>query len=206
MSTHHPNPLIFLASASPRRSALLTQIGVPHQVRPVDIDESIAPGEAAAAYVRRLACTKAERLWEQLPQAQRLPVLGADTAVVLQGQVLGKPRDADDHRTMLLRLSGQTHEVHTAVALRYDNGVQVRHSVSPVTFRALQESEIAAYWLSGEPADKAGGYAVQGLGAVFVAHIAGSYSGIVGLPLFETSELLQTIGWSAEVAMAMRYG
>lgn len=194
--------MIFLASASPRRSALLTQIGVAHEVRPVDIDEATAPDEPAAAYVQRLACAKAERLWERLPPAQRRAVLGADTAVVLQGQVLGKPRDADDHRTMLRQLSGRTHQVHTAVALRYDKGVQVRHSVSQVAFRALLDREIDAYWRSGEPADKAGGYAIQGLGAMFVSHIEGSYSGIVGLPLFETGELLRAIGWSADLAMA----
>jgi len=196
MSTHHPNQLIFLASASPRRSALLTQIGVAHEVRPVDIDEAVAPLEDAATYVQRLASCKADTLWQQLPAAVLRPVLGADTAVVLDQLVLGKPRDAHDHYAMLQRLSGRTHQVHTAVALRYDKGVQVRHSVSQVTFRSLQEQEMVAYWHSGEPADKAGGYAIQGLGAVFIASVNGSYSGIVGLPLFETGELLQLIGWS----------
>jgi septum formation protein len=200
MSTHHLKPLIFLASASPRRSALLLQIGIDHEVRPVDVDEASAPLESAATYVQRLARCKAETLWDQLPVALQRPVLGADTAVVLDRQILGKPRDADDHRSMLRRLSGCTHEVHTAVALRYDKGVHVRHSVSQVRFRALQEQEIAAYWCSGEPADKAGGYAIQGLGAVFIASITGSYSGIVGLPLFETGELLQVIGWSPATA------
>jgi septum formation protein len=202
MPAHHLNPLIFLASASPRRSALLTQIGIVHEVRPVDIDESIAPAEVAAAYVQRLARCKAETLWEQLPAAQRRPVLGADTAVVLAQQILGKPRDAADHYRMLQSLSGRTHEVHTAVALCYDKTVQVRHSVSQVTFRALQEQEMVAYWRSAEPIDKAGGYAIQGLAAVFITGIRGSYSGIVGLPLFETGELLQLIGWSPGCAGA----
>jgi septum formation protein len=196
MSKHHLNPLIFLASASPRRSALLRQIGVTHEIRPVDIDESIAAQEPAPEYVRRLASCKAETLWAQLPTALRRPVLGADTAVVLQGRILGKPRDASDHFNMLQSLSGCTHEVHTAVALRSDRGSEVRHSVSEVTFRALQEEEMVAYWHSGEPVDKAGGYAIQGLGALFVTSIHGSYSGIVGLPLFETGELLGLIGCS----------
>jgi septum formation protein len=196
MSTHHPNNLIFLASASPRRSALLQQIGVAHEVQPVDIDESARPAEPAQAYVQRLACGKAQALWERLPAALRRPVLGADTAVVLDQRILGKPLDEHDHRGMLEQLSGRTHEVHTAVALRHDEGLEVRLSVSRVAFRALQRAEIAAYWRSGEPSDKAGGYAIQGLGAVFVTDIHGSYSGIVGLPLYETGQLLQIIGWS----------
>jgi septum formation protein len=204
MSTHRLNPLIFLASASPRRSALLQQIGVVHEVSPVAIDETPAVAEIPREYVQRLARRKAEALWEQLPAALRRPVLGADTAVVLAEQILGKPGDAEEHAAMLRQLSAQTHEVLTAVALRYDKGIVVRVSVSQVTFRALQATEIAAYWRSGEPNDKAGGYAIQGLGAVFVEHISGSYSGIVGLPLYETAELLQTIGWSPTLAQTAR--
>lgn len=160
------------------------------------IDESPAPAEVPRDYVQRLAQRKAEALWDELPASSRRPVLGADTAVVLGEQILGKPRDAVEHAQMLQQLSARTHEVHTAVALRYDNGVALRVSVSQVTFRALQSAEIASYWHSAEPADKAGGYAIQGLGALFVEHMSGSYSGIVGLPLYETSELLQLIGWS----------
>jgi septum formation protein len=200
MSSHCLNPLILLASASPRRSALLHQIGVRHEVRPVTIDETPAAGESSHEYVQRLACCKAETLWAQLPAALRCPVLGADTAVVLAEQILGKPRDAAEHATMLQQLSARTHEVLTGIALRHDQGIEVRVSVSQVTFRALLAVEIAAYWNSGEPNDKAGGYAIQGRGAMFVAHMSGSYSGIVGLPLYETAELLQLIGWSPTLA------
>jgi len=191
------NPLILLASASPRRSALLTQIGVPHAVRPVDIDETVRPGEAPAEYVYRLARAKAETLWDRLGPAERLPVLGADTTVALGNDILGKPASSAELLKMLRRLSGQTHQVYTGVALRSDRGTSLRLSVSDVTFRALNDIEIIAYWESGEPADKAGGYAVQGRAAVFIERIHGSYSGVVGLPVFETAQLLAEIGWKA---------
>jgi septum formation protein len=190
-----PKPLIYLASASPRRSALLTQIGVSHEVRPVDIDESIASGETPASYVERLAAEKADALWQRLERAARRPVLGADTSVALGADVMGKPRDERDAAEMLRRLSGRTHQVYTAVALRHDGGCDTRLSVSEVSFRELDDAEIAAYWRTGEPADKAGAYAVQGLGAVFIERIAGSFSGIMGLPVFETGQLLRAIGW-----------
>lgn len=189
------NPLILLASASPRRSALLTQIGVPHAIHPVDIDETVQPGEAPSEYVYRLARTKAQTLWDRLSPADRKPVLGADTTVAIGANILGKPASAGELLQMLRRLSGRTHEVHTAVALCSDEGAQMRLSVSEVTFGALNDIEIIGYWESGEPADKAGGYAVQGRGAVFIERIHGSYSGVMGLPLFETAQLLQTIGW-----------
>jgi septum formation protein len=188
------NPLIYLASASPRRSALLEQIGVPHRVQPVDVDETALGGEAPDRYVRRLAVLKAETLWEKLAGAQRQPVLGADTAVVLDDQILGKPRDEQDCMRMLGLLSARTHQVFTAVALRASDGCQSRLNVSDVTFRKLADEEIRRYWRSGEPADKAGAYAVQGRAALFIERIAGSYSGIMGLPLFETGELLAAIG------------
>jgi len=187
------NPLIYLASASPRRSALLDQIGVAHRVHPVDVDETARNDEAPEQYVRRLAVLKAETLWEQLAAAQRQPVLGADTAVVLDDQILGKPRDENDCVRMLRLLSGRTHQVFTAVALRAST-CQSRVNVSDVTFRKLADEEIRLYWRSGEPADKAGAYAVQGRAALFIERIAGSYSGIMGLPLFETGELLAAIG------------
>jgi len=190
-----PKPLIYLASASPRRSALLTQIGVPHQVRAVDIDEQCLPQEAPRSYVTRLARIKAQTLWDRLPASDRLPVLGSDTTVALGADILGKPRDRDDGMRMLGRLSAQTHQVFTAVALCHAGGCDLRLSVSDVTFRALSGAEIAAYWQTGEPADKAGGYAVQGVAAVFIERISGSYSGIMGLPLYETAELLQLAGW-----------
>jgi septum formation protein len=190
-----PKPLILLASASPRRSALLTQIGVEHQVRPVDIDERIQPGEAPAQYVRRLAIAKAETLWSRLMEQDRQPVLGSDTSVALANEILGKPADRADGLQMLKRLSARTHQVYTAVALRHAAGCETRLSVSEVTFRALSRTEMEAYWRSGEPVDKAGGYAIQGQAALFIERIAGSYSGIVGLPLFETAELLHMIGY-----------
>ena len=182
--------VILLASASPRRSELLRQIGVAHAVRPVDVDESVRPGEAPSAYVLRLAEAKAAALWDGLAGGERLPVLAADTTVALEGEIFGKPGDVSEARAMLGRLSGRTHEVHTAVALRYAGGAAARLSSSQVSLRELGGAEIDAYWATGEPADKAGGYAVQGRAAVFIRHIAGSYSGIMGLPLFETWELL----------------
>jgi septum formation protein len=188
------NSLIYLASASPRRSALLDQIGVPHRVQPVDVDETARSDEAANHYVRRLAVLKAETLWQKLAAAQRQLVLGADTAVVLDDEILGKPRDEQDCLRMLKLLSARTHQVFTAVALRASDGCQSRVNVSEVTFRKLAEEEIQRYWRSGEPADKAGAYAVQGRAALFIERIAGSYSGIMGLPLFETGELLAAVG------------
>ncbi|GAB4289295.1 MAG: nucleoside triphosphate pyrophosphatase [Thiohalomonadaceae bacterium] len=180
--------MIFLASSSPRRRELLTQIGVAHQVVEVHVDEALHAGEAPELYVVRLALAKA-----QAGQAicSHWPVLGADTAVVIDGAILGKPRDRADGLAMLARLSGRTHHVYTGVALVDAAGeAQTRLSVTAVTFRAIADGERAAYWDSGEPADKAGGYAVQGLGAIFIERLEGSYSGVMGLPLFETAALL----------------
>lgn len=165
-------------------------------MRPVDIDESLHDGELPVDYVRRLAIAKAETLWDKLPAAERTAVLGSDTTVALGDDVLGKPRDREDALRILRRLSARTHQVYTAVAVRHARGCDCRVSVSDVSMRALREEEIAAYWESGEPADKAGAYGIQGLAAVFVERIAGSYSGIVGLPLFETGELLRMAGWT----------
>lgn len=183
-------PRLYLASASPRRSQLLQQIEVPHVVRPVVIDESPRDGEAPAAYVLRLAEQKAQALWSQLAPGERLPVLAADTTVAIEGAILGKPADRAELHAMFRRLSGRTHEVHTAVAVMHDGRVHARVSTSEVSFRELAPAEIDWYWETGEPADKAGGYAVQGRAAVFIRHIAGSYSGVMGLPLYETWELL----------------
>lgn len=185
-------PLIYLASASPRRSALLTQIGVAHQVAPVAVDESVASAETPESYVTRLAALKAETLWRRLTEPERLPVLGSDTTVVVDNSILGKPESEQECVQMLQLLSGRTHQVHTAVALRSAAGSDVRLSVSEVTFRELSIQEMRGYWRTGEPADKAGGYAVQGRAAIFISRIAGSYSGIMGLPLFETAQLLAT--------------
>ncbi|HEX7113584.1 MAG TPA: Maf family protein [Steroidobacter sp.] len=191
-----PKPLIWLASASPRRRALLTQIAVEHRARAVDVDERVEPAERPVDYVRRLAIAKARALWERLPPAERLPVLGADTTVSIDGHNLGKPASEDDCVRMLGLLGGRTHQVCTAVALYWSDNCLSRVNVSEVTFRTLSEEEIRAYWQTGEPADKAGGYAIQGLAAVFIERIAGSYSGVMGLPLYETAELLSRIGWS----------
>jgi septum formation protein len=182
--------LIYLASASPRRSQLLRQIGVAHEVRPVVIDESPQADEAPAQYVLRLAEEKARSLWDSLPGAQRLPVLAADTTVALEGEILGKPANLAEARSMLSRLAGRTHEVHTAVAVLHEGEVAARVNTSTVSFRDLSAQEIDWYWGTGEPADKAGAYAVQGRAAIFIRHIAGSYSGVMGLPLYETWELL----------------
>jgi septum formation protein len=184
---------IYLASASPRRSELLEQIGIAHEIRPVEVDESVRPGEAPVSYVLRLAEEKARVLWRSLPAARQRPVLAADTTVALEGEVFGKPADRGEAVAMLSRLSGRTHQVHTAVAVVHASGSAARVSSSDVTFRALAELEIAWYWGTGEPADKAGGYAVQGRAAIFIRHLAGSYSGVMGLPLYETWELLSGV-------------
>ncbi len=188
--------LIYLASGSPRRRELLDQIGVPHQVLKVEVDETWLRGESAEDYVVRLAMDKAAAGWAKV-QAEGgapLPVLGADTTVVLGGEVLGKPRDRDDAIAILSRLSGRAHQVLTAVCLCQGERLAWRLSRTEVRFKALSPDEIEAYWASGEPADKAGAYGIQGLGAVFVEQMAGSYTGVVGLPLFETAELLQAFG------------
>ena len=195
-------PLIYLASASPRRSALLSQIGVSHEVRPVQVDEATREGEGPGRYVQRLARTKAEALWSTLPATDRRAVLGADTTVAIDGHILGKPADEDDCLRMLRLLSARTHQVYTALSLKDQEGEHTLLNVSDVSFRPLGDAEIRAYWASGEPADKAGGYAVQGHAAVFIDRIAGSYSGIMGLPLYETSRLLESIGWRQGGAVA----
>ena len=187
--------LLYLASASPRRRDLLDQIGVTCLVRPVDIDEARQPEEAARDYVLRLARDKAETAWSRFAASEGSPVLAADTAVVLDGEIFGKPRDQTEGTAMLDRLSGRTHEVLTAVALRTRAGLDARLSASRVTFRVLVRGEPERYWQTGEPADKAGAYAVQGHAAMFITHLSGSYTGVMGLPLFETAELLQRAGF-----------
>jgi len=185
---------IYLASASPRRRELLQQIGVPFRLVGTELDETPLPGEAPAAYVSRLAAAKADAGWQASRGAANAPVLAADTAVVLEGEILGKPRDKVDAERMLLRLSGRTHEVMTAVAVRSAGGHDVKVSYSMVTFRNLDAAEASAYWNTGEPRDKAGAYAIQGYAAIFIADLRGSYSGVMGLPLFETAELLKSAG------------
>jgi septum formation protein len=189
-----PTDFIYLASGSPRRRELLQQIGVPFRVVAAAVDEAVLPGEEPLAYVTRLAAAKADLGWGRNRDATDGAVLAADTAVVLDGKILGKPADGEDAEGMLRQLSGRTHEVLTAVALRTAKGLKSRISRSEVTFRSIAAAEARAYWESGEPADKAGAYAIQGRAAVFVAELRGSYSGVVGLPLFETAQLLCEAG------------
>jgi septum formation protein len=185
---------IYLASGSPRRRELLQQIGVPFRVIGADLDETALRGESPLAYVSRLAQAKAGLGWERSRASGHAPVLAADTAVVLEGGILGKPSGMKDAIAMLLKLSGRAHEVLTAVALRTVTGSEVKVSRSVVTFRSIDSSEARAYWETGEPSDKAGAYAIQGYAAIFISDLKGSYSGVMGLPLFETAELLKAAG------------
>ena len=187
---------VYLASASPRRRELLQQIGVSFRVLGAPVDEAVLPGEAPAAYVVRVAAAKAGCGWEGNREAADVPVLAADTAVVLDGKILGKPKDRQDAAGMLQQLSGRTHEGLTAVALRTASGLQTTTSRSEVTLRAISAREAQAYWETGEPRDRAGAYAIQGRAAVFIADLRGSFSGVMGLPLFETAELLSAAGVS----------
>jgi septum formation protein len=189
-----PDAQIFLASRSPRRRELLTQIGVRFAVLDTDCDETRHPGEHPEDYVLRLALEKARRARAALPPEERRPVLGADTAVVLDEHILGKPADPEESLAMLRRLSGRSHRVLTAVALIAADGARTDLCESRVTFRTLSDDECRGYWATGEPRDKAGGYGIQGLGAVFIAALNGSYSGVMGLPLFETARLLGQAG------------
>jgi septum formation protein len=186
---------VYLASGSPRRRELLQQIGVPFRLVGITVDEAARAAETAPAYVSRLAAAKADAGWHTSGGGRDAPVLAADTAVVIDGKILGKPADREDAEAMLRQLSGRTHEVLTAVALHTAAGVQSRISRSEVTFRAIAVAEARAYWETGEPRDKAGGYAIQGRAAVFVAELRGSYSGVMGLPLFETAQLLAAAGF-----------
>lgn len=183
--------MILLASGSPRRAELLRLIGAEFIACAVDLDETPKPDERPADYVERLAKEKALAGWQRFAQQGDYEVaLGADTSVVLGGEILGKPTDRDDHLRMMSALSGQQHEVISAVALT--NGVEIQSALvlSQVRIRRLTPEEIEAYWATGEPRDKAGGYAIQGLGSVFVESMNGSYSSVVGLPLKETADLL----------------
>lgn len=184
---------LILASGSPRRRELLRQIGLDFSVQPVNLDETPLAGEPADHYVERLARAKAMAVYESRPDDAIL-VLGADTTVVLDGAILGKPENRRDALAMLHRLSDRSHKVMSGVALAGDHGCYARVSVTEVCFRKLEEAEIEHYWHSGEPLDKAGAYGIQGLGAIFVAGLWGSYSGVVGLPLLETAELLAEAG------------
>ncbi len=180
---------IVLASSSPRRAALLRQIGVPFTVQVADVDESLRPGEAPAAYVDRLARDKA-RILARPGQL----TLGADTGVVVDGEILGKPTDRGSAVSMLARLSARTHQVITAVAVTDASAMRSLQVVTDMTFRPISGAEANAYWDTGEPADKAGGYGIHGIGCIFARSINGSYSAVVGLPLTETEALLRGFG------------
>ena len=188
--------MIYLASQSPRRAELLQQIGVPFSVLPADIDETPQVDEQPQDYVVRMAHNKAQVVWKQLGarQLKPAPVLAADTTVVIDQEILGKPENRDDGIRMLLQLSGRSHRVLTSVAICYGNKLINATCETRVEFESVDETLAARYWDTGEPADKAGGYGIQGYGAVLVRRIEGCYSNVVGLPLAETARLLQTCG------------
>ncbi|MCW9024146.1 MAG: Maf family nucleotide pyrophosphatase [Gammaproteobacteria bacterium] len=185
---------IYLASGSPRRQELLDQIGVRYQLIKQDVPEEVQPGETPEMFVTRLALEKARAGMQSLKAQNDKPVLGADTAVVVDDQILGKPIDREDGLNMLSLLSGRCHKVYSAVALISPSGQeQCRVNCSQVCFRELSMQDREDYWATGECADKAGAYGIQGQAAVFITKLEGSYSGVMGLPLFETAELLHTV-------------
>jgi septum formation protein len=197
--------MIYLASRSPRRRELLNQIGVKFEPllfregsrADADTDEAVKPGEQPEDYVRRVTQLKAEAAWQRVVMRrglQRKPVLAADTTVSVAGEILGKPTDRDDAARILGILSGTQHRVVTAVAMQYESRFEMVFSESLVTFGPLDEARIQAYVMSGESFDKAGAYGIQGRAGAFVERIEGSYSGVMGLPLFETANLLRKFG------------
>lgn len=188
---------LILASASPRRTEILRQIGVRHQIVPADIDETPISGESAINYVQRMAQEKAQCVFAK--NLKIMPVLGADTCVVCESKIFGKPRNQGEAMEMLALLSGKSHQVHTAVAVATQQDCLLQMSTTEVVFREITKQECLSYWETGEPVDKAGSYAIQGFGAVFVSSIEGSYSGVVGLPIEQTALLLRKLGvpiWS----------
>jgi len=186
------NPVLHLASASPRRRELLTALGLNFSYDGVAIDETALPDEAASETVLRLAAGKARTAYDS--GNYEVPVLGADTLVILDNRVFGKPGSREEALNMLASLSGRRHQVLTGVALMANGELQTANSLTEVQFREIHPDEAEAYWQSGEPAGKAGAYAVQGLGGIFVSAINGSYTGVVGLPVFETANLLRRAG------------
>jgi septum formation protein len=189
----YPINQIYLASRSPRRRQLLKQIGVNFEMRPVSIDETMEKGEAPADYVCRMAQAKAELGWLRLIQRglPLRPLLAADTVVVFRGKIIGKPENLANGKKMLSTLSGQTHKVLTAVVVVAKNKIQKSLSTTTVRFRDISQSEITSYLNGTESHDRAGSYAMQGRAAVFIMKISGSYSGALGLPIFETAQLLE---------------
>ena len=198
-------PQIFLASTSPRRRELLEQLGVRYQYLEVAVDETPLPREQAANYVKRLAVRKAQHARTDTVAVEDIPVLAADTCIVHQGNIIGKPANREQAVEILTQLSGRTHEVYSAVAVSFKTTAlsspttptlesKVKLSVSRVSFRTLRSAEILGYCATGEPMGKAGAYAIQGRAAAFIRHLEGSYSGVMGLPLYETAELLSAVG------------
>lgn len=183
--------MLVLASASPRRAELLRQIGLSFEIRPVEIDESVLPDELPEEYVLRLAEEKSRAA---LGEFSTGPVLGSDTAVVAGDEIFGKPTDYSDFLKMMKVLSGARHKVMSSVAVLDSQRVKTAISVTDVHFRKLSDTDIENYWHTGEPLDKAGGYAIQGIAAAFIERIDGSYSGVMGLPLYETAEILSDFG------------
>jgi septum formation protein len=186
-------PQLYLASSSPRRIELLQKLNLNFLVVEPHINEAIKQQEKPLTFVKRLAKEKAYAGLQLIAKNKIAPVLAADTIVVIDDQVLGKPSNQEEGIAMLDLLSGKTHKVYTAIAVLHEK-IQVKVSVSKVTFRELSQQEKISYWQSGEPQDKAGSYAIQGLGAIFIKRLVGSYSGVMGLPLYETAELLREIG------------
>ncbi len=180
--------MLVLASASPRRADLLRQLGLSFRVQIANIDETPIGKESGADYVQRLALEKAQTTYRSIGVG---PVLGSDTAVVLNGDIFGKPKDYQDFTKMMGLLSGREHQVLSAIAMIDDTKTETALSVTRVSFRELKQDEIRNYWQTGEPEGKAGGYAIQGVAAGFIKEITGSYSAVKGLPLYETSELLR---------------
>ncbi|HEY4999039.1 MAG TPA: Maf family protein [Usitatibacter sp.] len=200
-----PITMIYLASRSPRRRELLAQIGVKFEPllfregprQDADTDEAVRPDEQPDEYVRRVTRLKAEAAWQRIVMRRglhRQPVLAADTTVALGGEILGKPVDRDDAERILNLLSGTQHRVMTAVSIAFEERFEIAVSNSLVTFATLDPSRISAYVQSGEPFDKAGAYGIQGRAGAFIERIEGSYSGVMGLPLYETAELLRKFG------------
>lgn len=185
------NPQVYLASSSPRRQELLRQIGIRFQVLPVTVDEQQHTNESIKDYLFRLALAKANAGLMLSSYQDNIPVIGADTIVVLDQEVLGKPADTNHAKYMLQKLSGRTHQVMTAVAICTSLNKEIVCSESQVTFRDINEVEIDAYIATEEPLDKAGAYAIQGIGAIFIAYLQGSFSGVMGLPLYEVAVTLQ---------------
>lgn len=186
--------IVYLASKSPRRLQLLSQIGIKASVIIPAVSEVRDPSESALPYVNRMAMNKAQAGWRHAERTIDMPVIGADTIVVCNNKILGKPHSKEEGIAMLRQLSGCTHQVISSVAIIYKTQIKQCHVESEVTFATLTESQIEAYWRTGEPHDKAGAYGIQGKAAAFIRSLRGSYSAVVGLPLFETATLLYEFG------------